>query len=214
MITNCTTMGNTGDGIRAVTGSILTGNNCSENVTGLHVTSIENRIEGNHLTSNTIGLDIDGPYNFVANNTVRDNVDNYDIAATNFLNILLCQLPESIDWPATVTLAGSLIGVTGSHGITVNAQDVTIDLNGFALLGVLGSLDGIHVPASVTTLTVRNGTVRFWKDDGVDAASANYSVVEDLLVYGNTGTGLKIGNFSTVRNCGGGQNGSPVKRTS
>ena len=63
------------------------------------------------------------------------NTDNYDIADMNFLNILLCQIPESIDWPASVTLAGSLIGVAEQNGITVNADDVRIDLGGHILIG-------------------------------------------------------------------------------
>ena len=54
----------------------------------------------------------------------------YFLSVSNFLNILLCEIPESIDWPAQVTLAGSLTGVAGFDGITVNAAGVSIDLAG------------------------------------------------------------------------------------
>jgi hypothetical protein len=51
-------------------------------------------------------------------------------------------------------------GVAGQHGITISADHVTLDLNGFSLIGVAGSGDGIRVPAARLNLVIYNGTVR------------------------------------------------------
>src|SRR6267378_5566906 len=51
--------------------------------------------------------------------------------------------------PYTITNAGSyylttnLTGASGSNGVTIASGNVTLDLNGFALLGVPGTQDGV-----------------------------------------------------------------------
>ncbi|MCH8146656.1 MAG: right-handed parallel beta-helix repeat-containing protein [Planctomycetes bacterium] len=122
----------------------------------------------------------------------------------------ISSLPFTIDQGGSYFLTGSLTGVSGSNGITVTAGDVTLDLNGFSLIGVPGSLDGIHVPGTIFNLTVRNGGVSFWKEDGVDAANALSSVIENVRSFGNLGTGLKIGASSTIRNSGGPNGGDGI----
>jgi len=129
---------------------------------------------------------------------VSGNRDNYDIVPGNQLNILLCQI-ESIDWPASVLLAGSLTGVAGSNGITVNASDVTIDLGGHTLLGVPGSLDGIAVARDSsskprTNVSVKNGTVRHWGDVGINADGADNGQYRELRLLSN-GTRVSLWGF-------------------
>ena len=119
------------------------------------------------------------------------------------LNAQAITLPLTIDQPGSYVLTSSLTGAVGQHGIIITSDDVTLDLNGFALIGAPGSLDGIHVPENVNNLAVRNGVVRSWRGDGVDAVNARHSDLANLRALGNLGTGLKIGDFSTVRNCGG-----------
>ncbi|MCH8243775.1 MAG: right-handed parallel beta-helix repeat-containing protein [Planctomycetes bacterium] len=170
-------------------------------IRGIQVGGRNNRIEDNHVTGGNVGIRILTAGNYVAGNTVTGNTDNYDFVAGNQLNILLGEIPESIDWSANVTLAGSLTGVTAKDGITINADDVTLDLNGFALIGVAGSLDGVTVPAVVSNLTVRNGTVRDWDGAGVGADPARNSQFERLRVYSNDGGGLWIGLGSVATHC-------------
>ena len=52
------------------------------------------------------------------------------------------ELPLTIDEPGSYFLSRDVTGVAGQNGIIINASDVTIDLNGFALIGVPGSLRG------------------------------------------------------------------------
>ena len=56
----------------------------------------------------------------------------------------------------------------GSHGITINADNVTLDLMGFSLVGPGGTglYDGIHMNGR-TNVEVRNGTVRNFPQHGI-----------------------------------------------
>jgi parallel beta-helix repeat protein len=210
-VNRCTTHANKNDGIQVSSDCAVVGNTCDGNSflgdgAGILATSSDNRIEGNHATRNTRGIDINGIGNYIAANTVRDNGDNYDIVAGNQLNLLLGELPESIDWPASVKLAGTLTGESGSAGITINADDVTIDLDGHALIGVPGSLEGIAVPTTRYNITIRDGVVRNWGGHGVDAILAQNSSLENLKAYTNgwDGTpqdGLRIGNNGRIAAC-------------
>ena len=90
----------------------------------------------------------------------------------------------------------------GVDGIIIQASDVTVDLNGFELLGSPGSLNGIIVNgAAFTNICVRNGTVRGWGLRGVSAGSANGSLFENLIASKNGTEGLRTGNGCVVRNC-------------
>ncbi len=103
-----------------------------------------------------------------------------------------------ITWPGTYFLTGNITGVAGKSGIEVAADDVTIDLAGFELIGAIGSLDGIHVQQT-RGLTVSNGTVRGWGRIGVDARAAEDSQLIDLEAVGNEETGYALGIGGAVR---------------
>lgn len=204
-ILNCSARINLFDNIE-VDGDCLVVNNSCDNATGLqgagiHALTGDNRIENNNVTDNRAGLRIDAAGNYVANNSVRNNTTNYVIAAGNQLNILLSQLPQHVPWPATIKLAGTLIGLRNTNGITIASDDVTIDLNDHALLGVAQALDGIRVEGSHTNITVRNGSVLGWPGDGVDAASAANSQLRNLNAARNNGAGLRVGEGSLVTGC-------------
>ncbi len=61
-------------------------------------------------------------------------------------------------------LTTNIVGVPGKNGIKIASGNVTLDLNGFAVIGVTNSYDGILVDGSSsrTNTTVRNGTVTGW----------------------------------------------------
>jgi hypothetical protein len=157
-------------------------------------------IQGNTVRGpGPIGLDIDGPGNVITANDVSDCTDNYDIAGGNQVELLISQIPENIEVPAKITLVGDLTGVSGSAGLTVTSDGVSIDLNGHALIGVAGSLDGISVPAAVSQVSVRNGTVRNWGGDGIDSDFATGGSFTDLELSANTESGLEGGDDVIVQ---------------
>ena len=107
-----------------------------------------------------------------------------------------------ISQPGSYYLTGNITGVSGDNGILIDASDVTLDLNGFALIGVPGSSHGIRVNAAQTNLTIRNGVVKAWGGSGIEASTAANSTVEDVHVSDNLiGFGITIGAHSIVKNC-------------
>ncbi len=101
-------------------------------------------------------------------------------------------------------LTGNIAGVAAKHGIEIVASGVTLDLNGFDLVGVAASLDGVSVSVfPLTNIAVVNGSVRNWGDEGVDLGtfSANTCRVEGVLASGNAGNGILTGSGCTVSNC-------------
>ncbi len=199
---------NVGDGISVVSDCRVEHNFCKDNGretgdgAGIHAIGSNNRIVGNHLTGADRGLDIDGSGNYVADNTVKGNTDNYDIDFTppllqiNQLNILLSEIPESIDWPATVTLAGSLRGTSTSPGLTITAADVTIDLAGHGLIGSGSGLSSSGIVISgQRNVEIRNGTVRNFGQWGIvdgTTSARDYRVI-DVRVVGNKRSGISLG---------------------
>jgi hypothetical protein len=83
----------------------------------------------------------------------------------------------------------------------VLADNVTIDLNGFALLGASGSADGITVGTNRTGLSVFNGTLHGWAGHGLNADAAVGVRVERVLAAGNKGEGLSVGDRGVVDGC-------------
>jgi parallel beta-helix repeat protein len=204
-VVNCSARLNAFDNIQ-VDGDCIVANNACDNATGLsgsgiHALTGDNRIENNNLTDNRRGLLIDGSGNYVANNTVRNNTTNYVIVAGNQLNILLSQLPQHVPWPATIKLAGTLTGVRNTNGITIASDDVTIDLNDHALVGVAQALDGIQVLGAHTNVTIRNGSLINWPGDGADAGAAVNSQLRNLNAARNNGAGLRVGEGSIIVAC-------------
>ncbi|MBC7772077.1 MAG: hypothetical protein H7210_06265, partial [Pyrinomonadaceae bacterium] len=66
-----------------------------------------------------------------------------------------------ITQPGSYYLTGNITGVAAKSGIEIAASGVSLDLNGFDLVGVPGSLDGITLAANnFNGLEIRNGSVR------------------------------------------------------
>ena len=109
-----------------------------------------------------------------------------------------------ITLPGSYYLTGNITGVVGRHGIEIVASGVTLDLNGFELRGVAGSLDGMSTTVSgLTNIGVVNGSVRTWGGDGIDLGSmtATNCRVDGVRASGNAGTGIRVGETTGVTNC-------------
>jgi parallel beta-helix repeat protein len=105
-----------------------------------------------------------------------------------------------ITQPGSYYLARNISGVAGKHGIEVNANGVTLDLNGFEIRGVAGSLVGVR--AVITeNLSVRNGAIRDWGGSGVEASVGQYSTFENLRCGDNGVTGMRVNAGSVLRGC-------------
>ena len=159
-------------------------------------------LEGNTITDNGTGLSLSGTGTYIADNMVKGNGNNYGLVSGNQLNILLCEIPETFNWPCSIKLAGTLICTnSASHGITVNANNVTIDMAGHTLIGPgASSGSGIYQDSAYSNLRVFNGKIVHWEGDGGISAQGTASVLSDLQVSTNK-IGILIGSASTIGNC-------------
>jgi len=120
-----------------------------------------------------------------------------------------------ITQPGSYYLAGNITGITGKSGIIIDASNVTLDLMGFALLGVPGSLDGIGVASTGSAgprrgLTIRNGVVDGFGRHGIWLILASppfppptntCAVLERLHVSGCGHVGIRAPSTSVLRDC-------------
>lgn len=113
----------------------------------------------------------------------------------------------TIDQPGSYYLTNNLVITTaGANGIVVNSSDVTLDLNGYALVCTAVN-GGDAVSISQSSVKVLNGSIKGSGSTGWNNG-VNYSnvptgiMVSDLRVYGVRGTGIELpSNGSRVERC-------------
>jgi len=110
-------------------------------------------------------------------------------------------IPYTITKPGAYCLAKTLQATAGADGITVRADNVTLDLSGHALLGYSNAGKAIDAQQSNYNVSVVNGTITSWGGAGVFAPSARGSHYERLQVMRNGGGGLLVGPQSIVDRC-------------
>lgn len=104
--------------------------------------------------------------------------------------------------PGSYYLTDNITGVAGKAGIEIASDGVTIDLNGFDLVGTAGSLDGIGTSVdSLRSITVLNGSVRNWGNDGVRLSTSVGSRVEGVNSSENGHYGVAVGSAGIVARC-------------
>ncbi|HYD00943.1 MAG TPA: right-handed parallel beta-helix repeat-containing protein [Phycisphaerales bacterium] len=110
-----------------------------------------------------------------------------------------------ITQPGSYYLTGNLTGANGKCGIEITASFVTIDLNGFAVLGGVGTLDGIRTAGGICFgVTVRNGTIAGFGQDGLDLTHGGISVggsIQDIHTRDNDGRGIATSASCVVERC-------------
>lgn len=121
-----------------------------------------------------------------------------------------------ISQPGSYYLTGNIQGVAGKHGILITSPNVSLDLNGFTLVGRSDALDAIRAEnmPSGQNIAVRNGYVYFWRGGrGVNLAAGSdevLKVVQNIHVFDVGTDGIVTGGESIVTDCtvaGAGGNG-------
>jgi parallel beta-helix repeat protein len=110
-----------------------------------------------------------------------------------------------ISQPGSYCLGSDVVGVAGKNGIKIDADSVTLDLAGFAVLGAGNSLSGIVINNHFH-IVVRNGSISGWSSHGLNGTNGALSRIEDLRTDANGGNGLVINSGSQVNNCVAAQN--------
>lgn len=108
-----------------------------------------------------------------------------------------------ISQPGSYYLTQNIDGVVGKHGISINASNVSIDLNGFAVRGTpgMGAFNGIRTGgAGLTCINICNGTISGWGGSGI-TLSATAALVSKISAALNLSWGIIVGNNSYVEDC-------------
>ncbi|MCI0541170.1 MAG: right-handed parallel beta-helix repeat-containing protein [Verrucomicrobiales bacterium] len=109
-------------------------------------------------------------------------------------------LPVAITNSGAYYLTGNLAGLSGQNGVTVQADNVTLDLGGFTVLGTAGALKGIALSGARKNFVLRDGIITGWSS-GVDAATGNNCFFDRLSISDNGGHGLVTGLNASVHDC-------------
>jgi hypothetical protein len=114
-------------------------------------------------------------------------------------------LPYQINFPGSYVLTKNLdcmlipaCVTSNGSGIIIDADDVTLDLNGFQLSGWVSSQCGIVNANPHRNVTIRNGHVYHWPGGGICAANSLGGIFEGLTLYDNANGGLVAGPYSTA----------------
>jgi hypothetical protein len=107
--------------------------------------------------------------------------------------------PFTISQPGTYRLTSNLsVTAQSASGIVITTNNVTLDLNGFAIMRTMNS-GGRGIYSEEGSVLVRNGTVTGFGFDGISIQYA--AVIENVRVIGN-GAGIRLaGPGSVVRRC-------------
>ncbi|MEM6725682.1 MAG: right-handed parallel beta-helix repeat-containing protein [Bacteroidota bacterium] len=109
----------------------------------------------------------------------------------------------------------------GGNGIVIDADNVTLDLNGFSIYGdgnfnnnngstppstapltdPGGSGSGIVVEGEQFNITVRDGNINSWQDDGIYAPEVRNSIFQNINLRFNGQNGMNIGKQNLIDNC-------------
>lgn len=101
----------------------------------------------------------------------------------------------SISNPGSYLLTGNVTG-TGANGIAISADNVTLDLNGYAVSSAFSSGNGILIASGLKGITVRNGLINGFNIGVQISSTASQVVVEDLLVREAKVVGIQGNNIN------------------
>ncbi len=102
-----------------------------------------------------------------------------------------------ISQPGSYYLSANLNVPSGKSGIIINSSNVTLDLNGFALRGVDGSLHAIRVTSDpgadqIRNTTVLNGLVENFDNNGIDAGDSSVGQRYEGLSFRECGLAMYV----------------------
>jgi parallel beta-helix repeat protein len=110
-----------------------------------------------------------------------------------------------ITQPGSYFFTGNITGVAGKHGIEVAASNVTIDMRGFELAGVPGSLAGFDLNndaiGGLTGIVIFNGNIRNWGNEGILGNQSGADHFHHLHISFVGGLGISINTGTIIDHC-------------
>jgi len=104
---------------------------------------------------------------------------------------------------------------TSARVIIINSDNVTLDLNGYSIIGRkdpipeplvfpipgFGNSEGVYILGSKTNITIRNGSIINCGGSGIRADDADNSLFENLKFSNNGTYALEVQDNNVVKNC-------------
>ena len=124
--------------------------------------------------------------------------------------------PFSITAPGLYVLTDDVAyNTSGGTAITINSSDVTLDMNGKAIINTgAGVENSIALASTFTNVVIRNGTIRVFDGTGITVPTGSYNIaLENIATVGvnaTVGTGIDLQGIAgattrskgiTIRNC-------------
>ena len=107
-----------------------------------------------------------------------------------------------INQPGSYYLTSETIVASGKNGIRLTTSNITVDLNGFRLVGSTGSLSGIVLPVSgQRNVTIKNGVVSSFGQLGIDLNLVRNCIIRDIQVVDSGANGIHLGDSGVVTAC-------------
>ena len=168
IVKHCRVYENGNRGIWAGKNSMLMQNEIVGNVVGVESFGNDVKVRDNRVLDNaSVGLRLLHAGHQVSGNIVKGNADNYQFGGAGQLDLTLSEIPETIEWPARIELVGSLTGVGGTDGITLDADNVSIDLNGHVLRGAGPGTSSKAIQCLGGGYSIKNGIIENWGGGGI-----------------------------------------------
>lgn len=104
-----------------------------------------------------------------------------------------------ISQPGSYYLTGNLNQSGTTSGITISADNVVLDLNGFSLIGSGAGTGACGVEVQSFNVSVFNGTARGWSGSGFDGGTGTR--FEKLLARNNSSYGITGGDRALILGC-------------
>ncbi|MEM6395017.1 MAG: right-handed parallel beta-helix repeat-containing protein [Bacteroidota bacterium] len=116
--------------------------------------------------------------------------------------------------PGSYYLTGVIQGIPdGTSGVTIASDNVTLDLNGYAIIGAQpnsnddatllasppGNGSGIRIDSIRKNISVRNGIIERWGENGIEADQTVNSIFRDLTIYNSGEEGIIVGNQNLLQ---------------
>jgi len=106
-----------------------------------------------------------------------------------------------ISQPGSYYLTGNIQGVAGKNGIEITADDVSLDLCGYSMIGVGSSLSGVLATSTTASLRLCDGKLTGWGQRGVHTQAIRAAVLRDLIASNNGNAGFLLGDNHVCRSC-------------
>ena len=116
--------------------------------------------------------------------------------------------PITIATRGSYRLTSELNVPANTHGIEIQNDAVSIDLNGFTIFGGGGATgDGIRSSFGTSGTRIENGSIRNMGHSGV-SLSGRDSFVKEVAAIGNGWDGIRVSARATIRDCQAFENGN------